>query len=64
VITKNPFEKRSYFLTVNKDNCLEILNWLRDSGITYQWGNGQIWFKTDEDELLFVLRWANGAVTG
>lgn len=58
MITKNPFEKRSYFLTVSNDVCLDILNWLRDNGVNYSMGNGQIWFKTDEDELMFVLRWS------
>ena len=58
MITKNPFEKRSYFINVNSDVYKEILAWLIDCGLNFNSSAyGQIWFKNDDDELMFVMRW-------
>lgn len=57
MITKNPFEKRSYFIAISNDSRSEFFTWLHASGVTHTMANGQIWFKTDNDELMFLLRW-------
>ena len=57
MIIKNPFEKRSYFITFDDDARLNILDWACESEVNFTMSHGQIWFKTDEDELMFILRW-------
>lgn len=57
MITKNPFEKRSYFINGNSVVYKEILAWLNECGINFNSAYGQIWFKNDDDELMFVMRW-------